>query len=527
MGPTLNSMLDELATTLSAQPALTLGDRSVSFAALATSSRLVARSLEASGLVPGDRVAILDKNSIEYYELLFGAAACGAVLVGVNFRLSPREINTVISDSRPKILFVGPEFEFLVAGIDPDVAAAVRIVLLGDDYQTWRESEERSGHYPQQDSPGEFQPSEDDIVVQMYSSGTTGLPKGAMLTHRNLLYTPVMGRDFYGMSETTVNLLTSPLFHIGGTGYSLTCFGLGGHTVLVRDFNVDDVMVQIERHRVTNMFLVPAMIDMLAAASLTGSNDLSSIELIAYGGAPITNHQLLAAVATLGCGFMAVYGMTESAGSVACLLAKDHDPNGPRQHLLGSIGIATPWNEIRIIDPDTALEVEPGTVGELCIRSGQTMAGYWGQPEITAETVDAAGWLHTGDAALVDEEGYIYLKDRLKDMIISGGENIYPIEVENVLIEHPGIKEVAVIGVPHTKWGETAKAIVVRSAGTSAGAEEIIEFCRAQLGRYKCPTSVEFVTELPRNASGKVLKRVLREPYLQRAATEQRALVSL
>lgn len=506
MSTTLHSLLESLAARFGSRPALTLDRRTVSFGDLETASTKAAHSLVAAGVGPGDRIAILDKNSLEYYELMFGAAKAGAVIVGVNFRLSPREVATVIRDSNPRILFLSPEFQDLAENLAAETSSQMRVVLIGKDYERWLSSGASVGRLPEA--------SEDDVVLQMYSSGTTGMPKGAMLTHRNLMFTPIMGRDFYRMSGQSVNLLTSPLFHIGGIGYSLTAFGQGGHTVLVRDFVVPEILARIEQHRVTNMFLVPTMIDMLAAESRKRHWDLTSLQLIAYGGAPITDRQLLNAVSALDCGFMAVYGMTEAAGTVACLLPEDHDPNGPRKHLLGSIGTALPWIETRIADPWTGEESERGTAGEMWVRSGQTMAGYWDQPLATLEAVDADGWLHTGDIAICDGEGYIFLKDRLKDMIVSGGENIYPIEVENVLFEHPGIKEVAVIGVPHDKWGETAKAVVVRVEGSSATSEEIIAFCRTGLASYKCPTSVDFLPALPRNASGKILKRVLRESYV-------------
>jgi len=405
-----------------------------------------------------------------------------------------------VEDSRPVLLFVSPELDHLVG--DLHVAGSTPgVVHLGENFDAWCRVEN-----PAVDAS--VQPGENDVVLQMYSSGTTGLPKGAMLTHRNLSFTPMMGREFYGMSANSVNLLTSPLFHIGGAGYGLTTFGQGGHTVLVRDFVAANVLADIERHRVTNMFLVPATIDMLITESVQRQSDLSSLEMIAYGGAPITTRQLERAVSVLGCGFMAVYGMTEAAGTVACLSAKDHAPGGG---LLGSIGLPLPWNEIKIIHAESGCEVEPGAVGELCVRSGQTMAGYWNQPEITRATIDDDGWLHTGDAALRNADGYLFIKDRLKDMIISGGENIYPIEVENVLMEHPHVCEVAVIGIPHAKWGETVRACIVPAAGHVLAEAEVIEFCRARLARYKCPTSVEFLTALPRNASGKILKRVLRD----------------
>ncbi len=514
MSNTLHSLLVDLSQRFPDRPALTLLDRTVTFSELAAAAAQVARRLIAGGIMPGDRIAVVDKNSIDYYELIFGASFAGAVLVGLNYRLSAREICTVVTDANPKILFLSPELDQLCNQLDVESNAEMRIVALGADFELWRDAAPASADFPDMAS--------DDIVLQMYSSGTTGVPKGAMLTHGNLLFTPTMGREFYGMTKDSVNLLTSPLFHIGGTGYSLTTFGQGGHTVLVRDFVVANVLASIEAHRVTNMFLVPAMIDMLTNESLKSSHDFSSLALIAYGGAPITDPQLLSAVSILGCGFMAVYGMTESAGTIAYLGVEDHDPNGPRQHLLGSIGRSLPWNEIIIVDPVTGRECAEGVVGELLVRGGQTMAGYWNQPAATRQAVDSAGWLHTGDNALKDADGFIFLKDRLKDMIISGGENIYPIEVENVLMEHPSIAEVAVIGVPHARWGETTKAVIALIPdalleANDATAEEIIDFCRARLARYKCPSSIDFVAALPRNASGKVLKRELREPYLASA----------
>lgn len=500
MTTTLHGMLADLAREYGNRPALTLGDRTVTFAELESNALDVARSLVGSGARPGDRIVVLDKNSIEYYELIFGASAAGVVAVGLNFRLSPTEAAAIVADARPALIVADPEFAPIVAGVD------VTVLLLGADYEAWRSAGRGAVALPHVDV--------DDVVLQMYSSGTTGEPKGAMLTHRNLSFTPRMGREFYGTSADSVNLLTSPLFHIGGTGYSLTTLGQGGHTVLARDFVVGDILAAIERHRVTNMFLVPTMIDMLVEGATAGDYDLSSLRLIAYGGAAITQHQLLRAIEAIRCDVMAVYGMTEAAGSVACLLPADHDPEGPRAHLLGSIGTSLPWHELTVRDIDTGLPCAPGEVGELCLRSEQTMAGYWGRPELTAATIDAEGWLHTGDAALVDENGFFFLKDRIKDMIITGGENVYPIEVESVLITHPAVREVAVIGVPHAKWGETVKAIIIAEPGISSTEAELIAYCRERLAHYKCPTSVDVVESFPRNASGKLLKRTMRERYV-------------
>jgi long-chain acyl-CoA synthetase len=314
----------------------------------------------------------------------------------------------------------------------------------------------------------------------------------------------------------------SPLFHIGGTGYSLTAMGQGGHTVLVRDVDPVAMLGLIERHRVTHSFLVPAVVAMLVAAlreqtAAGRAPDLSSLQLVAYGAAPMTDRGLREAMDAFGCGFLGVYGMTETAGSVLCLPAADHDPGGPRAGLLRSVGRALPWHEVEVRDPVTGEVCPPGEVGEIWVRSPQNMAGYWRQPGLSAQVLTDDGWLRSGDAAWTDAQGYVFVHDRLKDMIISGGENVYPAEVERVLARHPAVGEVVVIGVPHERWGETVKAVVVPRDGAAPDAAELtgelIALARTELARYKCPTSVDVVDELPRNASGKVLKRVLRAPF--------------
>jgi acyl-CoA synthetase (AMP-forming)/AMP-acid ligase II len=251
----------------------------------------------------------------------------------------------------------------------------------------------------------------------------------------------------------------------------------------------------------------------LTAAPGAAEGDYSMLRSIIYGASPITNDVLVRAMRTFKCDFIQVYGLTETTGAITELGPSDHDPEGPRAHLLRSAGRPYPWVEFRIVEPDTERDCPRGGVGELWTRSVQNMKGYWNKPEETARVFTADGWLKTGDAGYVDEEGYLFLTDRVKDMIVSGGENVYPIEVENVLAQHPVIADVAVIGVPHERWGETVKAIVVCAPGAAPDVDEIMAFARARLARYKCPTSVDFLDALPRNPSGKILKRVLREPY--------------
>ncbi|MCO7219587.1 long-chain-fatty-acid--CoA ligase [Klenkia sp. PcliD-1-E] len=496
MAETLAQLVRELAADLPGAPAVTLGDTTRTFAELHERSSRVARALQTAGLGPGDRVGVLDKNAPTFYEVVFGAAKLGAVTVGLNFRLAAPEVADVVADAGVRLVVVDPEFAHLLPEGVPQVH-------LGEDYEAWL-GEDRD--------PG-WGGDADDVVLQLYSSGTTGRPKGAMLTSANLLWTPRMGREFYGMDEHTVNLVPSPLFHIGGAGYSLTALGQGGHTVLVRDMDPAAVLGLIEQHGVTHTFLVPAVVQMLAESAALPGTDLSSLRRIAYGAAPMGETQLLKAIALFGCDFMGVYGMTETSGSVVCLPPEDHDPGGPRAGLLRSVGKPLPWLELRVVDPATGADAAVGGVGEIWVRSGQNTVGYWGQPQLTAETITEDGWLRTGDAAYLDAEGYVFLHDRMKDMVVSGGENVYPAEVENVLYAHPEVLEAAVIGVPSHRWGETVKAVVVRRPGSTVDEPGLIAFVRDRLAHYKCPTSVDFADELPRNASGKVLKKVLREPF--------------
>ncbi len=398
------------------------------------------------------------------------------MLVGVNWRLAPPEIAGVLADCRPAVLIVEDHLRDLVPS---DLPAGCRLVDLETSYPAWVAGASAT--------PLGVQVSPEDPALQLYSSGTTGTPKGAVLSHANLAYTPLMGRELYGMDEHSVNFVASPLFHIGGAGYGLSALGQGGHTVLLTDLKPAAMLRSFERHAVTHTFQVPAVVQMLTEAPEVAHTDLAALRLVAYGGAPMSEALLRRAIRTLGCGFMAVYGMTETAGTVLALPPEDHDPGGPRAGLLGSVGKPLPWHEVSVFDPVTAVETSPLEVGEIWVRSGQNMTGYWNQPEETARTLTAAGWLRTGDAAYRDKEGFIFLHDRMKDMIISGGENVYPAEVENALAGHDVIAELAVIGVPSKRWGETVKAIVVCRPGLEVQAAELIEYARGPASPLQVP----------------------------------------
>ena len=493
-----------------ASPMLTCGARTISYAEMDAASSRVAQAMKAGGIGPRDRVAFLDKNGPEYFEVLFGGAKLNAVNVAVNWRLAPGEMAYTINDAEARLLFVGPDFFSHVEEIEGKLGTVERIIALGAHsrypaYADWIASS------PPRDLGEGSAP--DDVAMQLYTSGTTGLPKGAMLTNRNLGTLMPNVSIPWEVDSTSVNLVAMPLFHIGGSGWALCGMYKGCHSILAREFVPQEILAALVRHRVTNAIFVPAMLQFLSAMPNAADGDYSALRSIVYRASPITNEVLLRAMRTFRCPFIQVYGLTESTGAITELPFADHDPTGPRARLLRSAGKPYPWVEMRIVDPDTGCDRAPGEVGELWTRSVQNMKGYWKKPEETARVLTADGWLKTGDAGYLDEEGYVFLTDRVKDMIVSGGENIYPAEVENALSDHPAVADVAVIGVPDERWGETVLAIVVRRAGIDAAAADIIEHARRRLAHYKCPTAVHWAGTLPRNPSGKLLKRQLREPY--------------
>ena len=499
---TFAEIIREHAAARADAPALTFEDSTISFAQLHARSSRAANALLREGLQAGDRVAVLTKNRAEFYELIFACNKIGAILVGVNWRLAPLEIDAILADATPRIVFVGPEEAGLLSATARGVAGLNRVVTLGSEYDAWRDLS------PDLD-PGHVGAPE-DVMLILYTSGTTGLPKGVMLTNEGMSYTRRLAEETWGMGPSSVNLVAMPMFHIGGSGYGTSTMLAGGHTVLMREVNPARVVELIERHRVTHAFFVPTVVQALLGVPGVETADLSSLELFGYGAAPMGDTLLRRALDVLKCKFMQSYGMTEASGTVVELDPADHDPGGPRSALLRSIGRPVPWVELRVIDPQTMREAETGKVGEIWLRSRMIMKGYWNKREATAEAIVEDGWFRTGDAAYLDENGYVFLFDRFKDMIISGGENIYPAEVENAMIGHPAVQEVGVIGVPHERWGETPMAIVVLKPGASAEPAELLEFTRGRLARYKCPTVVTFAPTLPRNASGKLLKRELR-----------------
>jgi long-chain acyl-CoA synthetase len=488
------------------RPALTFEDRSLSFADLDERSSRAAQALRSAGVGRDDRVAFLDKNRPEYFEVLLGAAKLDAVCVAVNWRLSPREIAHVLTDAGATVLFVGAELAPLVEKVEDQFASTTIVAL--DSHPRWPSYRQWASVHEAVD-PGEA-PRQGSVALQLYTSGTTGLPKGAMLTNRNLFAMMRAAGPAWGFRDGMVSLGVSPLFHIAGAGWNLMVMAYGGHVVLHREVDPDAILLDVSRYGVTHAMLVPAVLQLIVARRVELGADTSTLETVVYGASPISDDVLLSLIDAFDCDFVQGYGLTETSGAVTTLAAEDHD--SVRRDLLRSCGKSLPGVELRIVEPDTGIDRADGEVGEVWIRSDQVMAGYWNQPETTAAVITGDGWFRSGDAGYL-RDGRLYLHDRIKDMIVSGGENVYPAEVENVLMSHPAIADVAVIGVPDDRWGETVKAIIVPASGATVDESDVIAHARADLAHYKCPTSVAVVAELPRNPAGKVLKRELREPY--------------
>jgi long-chain acyl-CoA synthetase len=490
-------------------PALRCRDRQLTYAQLLERSCRVANGLREAGVGPGDRVAFIDKNSPEQVELMFGAALINAVPAPVNYRLAPPEIAVIVNDSEAKVFVVGEEFLPAVEKASP-VLAGVRLLVIGDggsrpSYAEWRDAHSA-------DDPGTV-PGPGDVGFQLYSSGTTGRPKGVQLTQANLAAARGPYPDLIDLGPDAVSLVAMPLYHIGGSGWLLAALAQGATNVIVREIIPPDLVELIEREGITHAFLVPAVLQFLLAVPGMAERDYSRLSYFMYGAAPISEKVLATSIRTFKCRFVQLYGLTETTGTVVYLPETDHDPEGPDRHRLRAIGMPLPGTEIRVVDLVAGGDVSGRDVGEIWVKGPTVMKGYWKMDDQTAETILPGGWLRTGDVGYHDADGYLYIHDRVKDMIVSGGENIYPAELENAIMAHPDVADVAVIGIPDDKWGETPKAVVVRLPGADLVEADVLVHCRQRLAGFKCPTSVDFVDELPRNPSGKVLKKDLRALY--------------
>ena len=486
--------------------------RITSFAELDRNTNRVANALKALGVRAGERIAYLGKNSDVFFELLFGAIKAKVVMAPINWRLAGPEVAFIVEDCKAPVLFVGPEFVAQVRNILPQLTS-VRSVITTEggagewqDFAAWRDA--------QSDADPGIEVTPEDIALQLYTSGTTGKPKGAMLSHANFFNLVNTGTgaeqpEWNKWTADDVSLVAMPLFHIGGSGWGVMGLYQGARGVIARDFDPSKVLDFIEKDGITKLFMVPAAMQFVVRQPRARQMDFSHLKYMLYGASPIPAALLKECIEVFKCGFVQVYGMTETTGAIVALPPEDHIEGSERMR---SAGKAMPGVELAILDAD-GNQLPPSQVGEIATRSGSNMAGYWNLPEATARTLGKDGWLRTGDAGFLDEDGYLYIHDRIKDMIISGGENIYPAEVESAICDHPDVAEAAVIGIPDEKWGEAVKAVVALKPGKTATATDIINFTRERIAGFKTPKSVDFVLALPRNPSGKILRRQLRDPY--------------
>lgn len=482
--------------------------RDTSYAALAGAADRVARGLIGDGRPRGARIGLLDLNSAEFLEAFIGAARASCAPVGINSRLAAAELEYVVRDARMPVLFVGRDHYPLVEAIEPRIRDTTAIIALHGGhvrwpgYAAWREA-----------APAAVEPrlpGPDDDLLQLYTSGTTGHPKGACHTLAAWsAWGEMCVRAGWGRYGTdTAMLVCMPLYHIAALGTSLLALQSGARVVLQRRFEPAACLDAIDRERITDTLLAPAIIQALLATPDIAARDLSSLRQLMYGAAPVSEALLARLRERLRCGLVQLYGMTENLGLSTFLAAADHDPALGR---LRSCGRAYAENGLRVVDPD-GRELPPGEIGEVLVRGPTLMRCYWGDEPASRRAL-AGGWLHTGDAGCLDGGGFLFLMDRVQDMIVTGGENVYPAEVENALAGHPGVLEAAVIGVPDERWGEAVKAVIVGRDGTRPPLDSLREHAGMRIAAYKLPLSVDYVDALPRNASGKVLRRQLREPY--------------
>jgi acyl-CoA synthetase (AMP-forming)/AMP-acid ligase II len=490
-------------------PATVFGDRVRTWAQSADRIARLAAALRGLGIADGDRVAMLGLNSDRYHEYLFAVPWAGAVVTPINIRWNPTEIAYALGDSGTTVLLVDDAFAPMLPALRDLCPGLTGVIHCGDGPTP-------AGALSYEDLVAHHDPvpdahrSGDDLAGIFYTGGTTAHPKGVMLSHSNLLVSSMGGGATAGGFVVPDGrfLHAAPMFHLAAIAAWLGRGLVGGTHVIVPMFSPAAVAQAIERHAVTEVLLVPTMIQMLVAHLEDEPADLSGVRHLVYGASPISETLLARAEKHFpSAGFTQAYGMTELSPIATLLTPADHaDPV-----LRRSAGRAAVCAEVRIVDPDD-VEVPAGTVGEVVVRGGQVMLGYWNRPEETAAAL-RGGWMHTGDAGRMDERGYVFIVDRIKDMIVSGGENVYSAEVENVLAGHPAVAACAVIGVPDDEWGERVHAVVVLAPGASATPDELREHCVARMAGYKAPRSVDFADALPISPAGKVLKRDLRAPY--------------
>lgn len=510
----VGTLLTKSARTFPENLGIAHGLKKLTYAQFNFRANRLANALYKLGIKQGENIALLQYNYPEMLESIFACFKAGCGAVPINFRLHPNEFSFIIDHSDAKAVIVSPEFNEAIISIRERIPSVRHLITLSGAEGELLDYERMLMAESDQFTDAEVQP--DDLAWLFYTSGTTGMPKGAMLTHRNLL---AMIMNFYadicpGFGPDDVILHAAPLSHGSGL-YALPNIAKGAANIILeaKSFDPELVYKTIQNYWVTNMFAAPTMIKLMVDSPAVGKYDHSSMKALNYGGAPMLVEDLKEAMAKLGPCLVQLFGQAESPMTITYLSHRDHVLEGTSEQMkrLASTGFPRTDVEVKIFDSKDK-ELPPGEMGEIVTRSDLVMKGYWRNPEATADTI-INGWLHTGDMGYMDESGYLFIMDRSKDMIITGGENVYPREIEEVLVQHPAVREVAVIGIPDPKWGEAIKAVVSVVQGKSVTEEELISFCKENITSYKKPKSVDFMDELPKNNYGKILKRELRAKY--------------
>ena len=509
-------LLHEAARGAPDAPAVSFKGATRNWAEVESRCRAAATLLARLGVGKGDRVALLGLNSDVCFESYFSPALIGAMFVPLNYRLAARELRECLDDCEPRVLLAEAEFAATAKAMQEHCPHIRHVITFGGeskepgvlDYESSLAEIIADGSYAAT-SPG----GGDDAILLFYTGGTTGKSKGVMLSNRNMLSNTACAVEDYRMERGWSFIVLGPLFHLAAGARIFNCAALYAHGVVLARFDAVNVLESIERYRVDSATLVPTMVQMLLDHPRYADYDLTSLKIVTCGAAPLSlalQRRLLRALPDVR--QYQTYGMTEASPILTILDSVYHVTDGPLSAKLGSVGRPPDHVEIRVVDANDE-DLPPLAVGEVLARGPNIMLGYWRQPGLTAEAM-RGGWYHTGDAGYLDEEGFLFLEGRTKDMIVSGGENVYPIEVENVLTEHPAVKECAVIGIPHEVWGEAVHAVVILESGASAREEELIAWCKENLAGYKCPVSVGFRSEpMPLSSVNKVLKTELRKPF--------------
>ena len=507
---TLADLARNGATRHGARTAVVFEGTRLTYAELDRRVNQAANALAELGLRRGERLAIIADNSSRYLEIYLAAAKLGASVTPLNTRLSDAELQYIIKDSEAVALVAGDGYESRAAALRASAPAVRFGVSLDNPFTGFAAYEqvlaEASGTEPDRER---YAVSEDDLAVLMYTGGTTGLPKGVMLSHRNVMTATLANALSLPFTKDDATCIVLPIFHVSWWPI-LALLLVGGKSVIMRTPDLNTMLQLVQDERCTHICMVPTLYAWLLNAADLNSYDLSSLRSLTYAGSPMPVEVLRRAISVFGPVFNQGYGATETAGGpVTFFEAADHHTEGPDSRLLSSAGKAAICSELKVVDSqDEALG--PGQIGEVCVRGKHVMTGYWKNPELTAAALKG-GWYHTGDMGYLDDGGYLFLTDRKSDMIISGGENVYPTEVENVLYAHPAVLECSVVGMPDERWGEAVYAVVVLRDGAHASAEELIEHCRQTLAGYKCPKQVTFVERLPKTAVGKMSRKDVKQ----------------